>query len=85
MLRNERSFSRAMVTREVRNNYAVIQKKTSEFILLQQTKYAETFTIKILVGPLRKPEILNVEDKQTKFERSNGDLGRVSEYYANDH
>ena len=53
MLRNERSFSRAMVTREVRNNDAVIQKKTSEFILLQQTKYAKTFTIKILVGPLK--------------------------------
>ena len=28
---------------------------------------------------LWKPEILNVEDKQTKFDRSKGDLGRVSE------
>ena len=28
---------------------------------------------------LRKPKILNVEDKQTKFERSKGDLRRVAE------
>ena len=46
MLRNKRSFSRAIVTREVRNNDAVIQKK-------KKTKYAETFAIKILVGPLK--------------------------------
>ena len=29
---------------------------------------------------LWKPEIINVEDKQTKFERSKGDLDRVSEF-----
>ena len=28
---------------------------------------------------MKKLEILNVEDKQTKFDRSKGDLGRVSE------
>ena len=31
MLRNKRSFSRAIVTREVRNNDAVIQKKQANF------------------------------------------------------
>ena len=30
---------------------------------------------------IRKSEILNVEDKQTKFERSKGDLRRVLELY----
>ena len=28
---------------------------------------------------LWKPEIINVKDKQTKFERSKGDIGRISE------
>ena len=28
---------------------------------------------------LRKPKILSVEDKQTKFDRSKGDLGQFSE------
>ena len=28
---------------------------------------------------LRKPKILNLEDKQTKFEQSNGDLDQFSE------
>ena len=40
MLRNKRSFSRAIVTREVRNNDAVIQKKKKLNMLKRlQSKY----------------------------------------------
>ena len=36
MLRNKRSFSRAIVTREVRNNDAVIQKKQANLFFFKK-------------------------------------------------
>ena len=48
MLRNERSFSRAMVTRKVRNNDAVIQKKQANLFFFNKLNMLKRLLSKYL-------------------------------------
>ena len=48
MLRNKRSFSRAIVTREVRNNDAVIQKKQANLFFFKKLNMLKRLQSKYL-------------------------------------